>query len=234
MQKVLVIILFFLGVVHTGFGQNESIDSLRADFDKSYGLDVLLNNGRKYIPDNNQIIGHPFWKSDDSFTGNLNVKGRTFNDLKLKFNLYKQEFILIYSNLNGQSGQIILNSEAIDSVRTGTVLFVPNKNPEIKQKFVQQIHSGKLECFMGRYKELEFNRTGVNIGSIYTSERHSYYLIYNGEVHQFARKSSFLRIFDGIQRSSIRKYMSSNHFRIKNMNENELRKLIIYSEKTLN
>ncbi len=233
MYKLLFVVYFVFFLVYTGSAQIEPIDSLHADFDKAYGLDVLLNNGRKYYPDSNPVTGHPFWKSEDSFRGKLTIKGKTFFDQQLKFNLHKQEFLLIYLNLNGQEGQIILNSEVIDSVRTGTVLFVPNKNPEIEQNFIQLIHHGKLDCFIGWYKELKFNRIGVNIGYMYTSDRRKYYLVNNGVLYPFTGKSAFLRIFEGIQRSAIRKYMSSKRFRFKNMDENELRKLIIYSEKTV-
>jgi len=231
MYKFLFIIYIIFAVVSPTVGQVQPVDSLRSEYDKLYGLDVLLNNGKKYFPDSNPAIGHPFWKNEDSFLGELTLKGRTFYNQQLRFNSNKQEFLLSYYNLNRQKDQIILNSEVIDSVRIGKVLFVPNKNPKIKQRFVQQIYKGNLTCYTGWYKELDFNRTGVNTGYIYSRDKHSNYIIYKGTLNQFSRKSEFLRIFTGSQRVAIRKYLSSNHLRFKKLEETELRKLIIYCEK---
>lgn len=229
------ILLIFLisGFGQIVFGQSNPVDSLREDFDKSYGLDVLLNNGKKYFPESNPVTGYPFWKSEDSYFADITIKGKTFKNERIKFNSYKQEFVLFYTNLNGQNGQIILNSEAIDSIRMDDVLFIPNRYPDIKQKFIQQIYHGKLDCYIGWYKELQFNRTGVNIGYIYSKDSKTNYLVYKGVINPFSGKSSFLNIFSGYKRTLIRKHLSSMHLRLKKMNEVELRELVVYCEKTV-
>ncbi|HEY3388789.1 MAG TPA: hypothetical protein VGK38_04400 [Prolixibacteraceae bacterium] len=233
MRKTILFICIVFFVVRTSWGQNEPIDSLRADFDKLYGLDVLLTNGKKYFPDSNPVIGHPFWRSKDSFSADLTISGRTFKGQSIKYNLNKQEFLLLYTNYNGQQGQIILNTSAIDSVNTGMYRFVPSVFPEIKQQFVQLIHQGHLSCYIGWYKELKFNTLGPYAGYEYTKDFRTYYVLYNGRVYHFTNKSSFLRIFNQKERASIRKYISSNRFRFRKMNEYNLRKLIVYCDKTV-
>jgi hypothetical protein len=229
----IILILFFSGFGYIVFGQSNPVDSLREDFDKSYGLDVLLNNGRKYFPECNPVTGYPFWKSEDSYFADVTIKGKTFSNEKIKYNSYKQEFVLFFTNLNGQHGQIILNSEAIDSIRIGNVLLIPNRLPDIKQKFIQEIYKGKLILYIGWYKELQFNRTGVNVGYIYSKDNQVNYLVYNGVVHRFSGRSSFLHIFSGYKRALIRKYLTSNHIRFKRLDVNELKQLLIYCEKTV-
>jgi len=233
MRKTIFIICIVLLAVHSSWGQNGPIDSLRADFDKLYGLDVLLTNGKKYFPDNNPIIGHPFWQSKDSFLTDLSISGRTFKGQSIKYNLNKQEFLLFYTNYNGQQGQIILNSSAIDSVNSGMFKFIPSAFPEIKQQFVQVIHQGHLSCYVGWYKELKFNTLGPYAGFEYTKDHRMYYLVYNGKVHEFTTKSSFLRIFSPKERVNIRKYLSSNLFRFRKMSEISLIKLIAYCDETV-
>ncbi|MFY9151359.1 MAG: hypothetical protein WAO52_05030 [Prolixibacteraceae bacterium] len=206
---------------------------MRTEFDKLYGLDVLLNNGKKYFPDSNPVTGHPFWRSDKPFLADLTIHGKTFPNESLRYNIFKQEFVLLYTNLNGQKDQIILNSEGIDSVRIDDILIVPNTYPEIKQKFIQQIYNGQLISFVGWYKELQFNRTGVNIGYMYLKDNHVNYLIHQGVVHRFSGRSSFLSIFSGYKRALIRKYLSSKHIRFKKMETNDLKDLLRYCEKTV-
>lgn len=233
MRKTILLICVILFVVCTSWGQNEPIDSLRADFDKLYGLDVLLTNGKKYFPDSNPVIGHPFWRSMDPFLADLTIFGKTFKSQNIKYNLNKQEFLLLYTNYNGQQGQIILNTSVIDSVNTGMYKFIPNVFPEIKQKFVQLVHQGNITCYIGWYKELKFNTLGPYAGLEYTKDFRMSYLVYKGTVYHFTNKSSFLRIFNLKERVSIRKYISSNQFRFKKMDENSLRKLITYCDETV-
>jgi hypothetical protein len=233
MRKIILFIGVLLFIVPTSWGQNEPIDSLRADFDKLYGLDVLLTNGKKYFPDANPVIGYPFWRSKDPFLADLTISGKTFKDQSIKYNINKQEFLLFYSNYNGQQGQIILNTSAIDTVSTEMVKFVPSVFPEIKQQFVQLIHQGHLSCYIGWYKELKFNNFGSYASLEYSKDFHTNYLVYKGTVYKFSNKNSFLRIFNLKERVIIRNFISSNRFRFKKMDENNLRKLITYCDQTV-
>jgi len=234
-QRIILVICVILFISGKGYGQTLPVDSLRADFDKLYGLDVLLNNGKKYFPDKNPIIGHPFWRSKDPFLADLTLSGKTFNDQSLKYNLDKQEFILVYTNYNGQQGQIILNTSVIDSVTAPTFKFVPNKYPEIKHQFVQLIYQGRLSCYIGWYKELKISSiNGTKSGYQFSDEFHKYYLVYNEKVCRFSNKSSFLRIFNKTERVSIRKYFSANRFRFNGLDDHELRKLIVYCDEIFN
>lgn len=234
MQKFILFICVILFSVGKGDGQTLQVDSLRADFDKLYGLDVLLNNGKKYFPDKNPIVGHPFWRGMDTFLADVTISGRTFKNQSLKYNLDKQEFILVYTNFNGQQGQIILNALVIDSVNGRSFSFVPNKYPEIKQQFVQLIYHGRLSCYVGWYKELKISSiNGIKSGYQFSEDFHKNYLIYNGTVCKFSNKPSFLRIFNKTERISIRKYFSVNRFTFKSLDDDALRKLIIYCEEIL-
>jgi len=233
MQRIILIICVFLCIVGKGFGQTLLVDSLRSDFDKMYGLDILLNNGKKYFPDSNPVIGYPFWRSKIPFLSDITISGKTFKDQNLKYNLDKQEFILVYTNFNGQQGQIILNSSAIDSVSAGMYTFVPNKHLEIRQSFVQLIYQGHLSCYIAWYKELKCNTMGANAGYQYSNDCRKYYLAYNGAVNRFSTKSSFIRNFKLKERVSIRKYIFSNRLHFKNMDDNNLKKLISFCNETV-
>jgi hypothetical protein len=234
MQKIILFICVILFIASKVYGQTLPVDSLRADFDKLYGLDVLLNNGKKYFPDKNPIIGHPFWRSTDTFFADVTIYGRTFKDQSLKYNLDKQEFLLVYTNFNGQQGQIILNPLVIDSVNGRDFSFVTNKYPEIKQQFVQLIYQGRLSCYIGWYKELKIGSiNGTKSGYQFSDDFHKNYLVYNGTVHRFSNKSSFLRIFNKTERVSIRKYFSANRFIFKGLDDNKLKKLIAFCDEIL-
>lgn len=234
MHKNILVICLIIFLMGKGYGQSMSIDSLRADYDKLYGLDVLLNNGKKYFPDKNPIDGHAFWKSKDPFLADVTISGRTFKNQSIKYNLDKQEFLLIYTNFNGQQGQIILNTSVIDSVNGSSFSFVPNKYPEIKQPFVQLIYQGRLSCYIGWYKELKISSiNGVKSGYEFSDDFHKNYLVYNGTVYRFSNKSSFLRIFNKTERISIRRFISANRYIFRSLDDIKLKKLMAYCDKIL-
>jgi len=234
MQKIILFVCFVLCFAGKDFGQTLPVDSLRANFDKLYGLDVLLNNGKKYFPDKNSIIGHPFWRSPDTFIADVTISGRTFKNHSLKYNLDKQDFLLIFTNYNGQQGQIILNTSVIDSVKNHDFCIIPNTYPEIKQQFIQLIYQGRLSCYIAWYKELKISSiNGIKSGYVFSDDFHRNYLVYKGVVYRFGNKSSFLRIFSKTERVSIRKYFLTNRFSFKDLDDRKLNKLIAYCDEIL-
>jgi hypothetical protein len=233
MQKIILFIGLVLCFLQEGIGQNVAVDSLRNSYDQSYGLNTLLTNGKKYFPPDKPIRSHPFWKREEAFVGTITISGHTFTDQQLKYELNKQQFVLFYSNYNGQPGQIILNSLLIDSVRMENSLFIPNQNPEIHQPFVQLIRNGKLTCTIAWSKDFKLINTGQNAGYEYSQQHPLYHLNYKGSDYMFSNKSSFLRIFNQKERVFIRKYISSNHLKFNMMNDTNLRNLIIFCEQTL-
>ena len=204
MNKILLFISIVLCTTHTGLGQNLAVDSLRDEFDKVYGLDVLLNNGRKYFAENSSIIGHPFFRSSLPLVGDISIAGKMFHNQRLRYNVNKQEVILSYTNFNYQENQIVLNSVAVDSFVIGKDIFVLNKYSEISEKFIQLIYEGNLAYYLGWNKELQFNSTGSNVGYQFVDGQCRHYLVYKGAVHQFKNKSSFLNIFGADLRIQIK------------------------------
>jgi len=198
-----------------------------------YGLDVILTNGKKYFEENKIAKGHPFWGGDQSFPADLIISGRVFKNQQLKYNLHKQEFILVYSDYNNQPTQIILHTPLIDSVATNNGLFIQNHFPEIKQPFVSVVHQGNVSCCVGIGKDLLFSRMGVNTGYSYSKEYQKYYLILKGTAHQFSNKSSFIRIFPKNNRPAIRKYISMHRIKFGKMNEHMLKPLIAFCAETI-
>ena len=233
MIKFFLVFYIVLSVVHVGWAQNESIDSLYTKFDKLYGSDVLLNNGKKYFPETNSAKGHPFWGGQESFPADLTISGKTFPYQQLKYDLHKQEFLLFYTDLNGQKCQIILNTPFIDSVKTENSLFVRNQYPEIVQPFVRLVYRGNISCYVGLKKELDFTNIGVNTGYGYSKEIRTYYLIFNKVVYQFRNKSTFLKIFPSPKRAAIRTQISLNRLKFKKIDEAKLRQLIVFCDNTV-
>lgn len=233
MSKSALLGLFLFFIVRPGWGQTGQIDSLHSVYDQMYGLDVTLNNGKKYIPDAAPVKGHPFWGGDAFFEADLTISGKTFRNRQLKYNLSKQEFLLHYTDLNGQKCQIILNSPFIDSVKTSGGLFVRNSCPEIELPFVKRIYQGKLACCVGLRKKLEFAAIGVNTGYSYSKESRTYYLVRSQKAEQFTNKASFVKLFPAGNRATIREKIARLRLKFKKMDEKLLKQLVEFCDHTV-
>lgn len=220
-------------MIQTGWGQNGYVDSLRIEFDKLYGSDVILNNGKKYFPESTSAKGHPFWVGQEPFLADVTVLGKIFQNQKLKYNICTQKFLLIYSDLNGENYPVILNTPFLDSVRTEGVTFIHNSYQEIDQPFVQLIYKGKISCVASIKKDLDFNNIGVNTGYGYSREIREYYLIINDLAYQFNNKWSFLKNFSAAKRSVVRNQISIDKVKFKRIDDNKLKQLVEFCDHTL-
>lgn len=222
-----------LSIACVSRGQSDSIDSLRTEFDKLYGSDVILSNGRKYFPESISAKGHPFWRDQNAFTASVTVSGVKFPNQQLKYDIHKQKFILLHQGMSGQQSQILLNTTFIDSVRTENVLFVRNQYQDINQPFIQVIYKGNISCVVTLKKDLDFTNIGVNTGYGYSKEMKTYFLIINDSVYEFDNKSVFVKSFSPEKRAVIRNQISLLQLKFKKLNETKLRQLMEFCDRTI-
>ena len=214
------------------FGQSQKIDSVYQKFDRMYGLDPDLHNGKKFIPDA-PSSGNPFWGSEGSFCGDITLSGKTFKNQQLRYNISKQNFLLLYPESNGQKCQIVLNSALVDSVRSGKDLFVRNPCPETGSQFVKEIYRGRLHCFIVLEKKLELSQFGSNTGYSYSEETRTNFLLYKKQVRQFKREASFVRIFPKGKRAVIRNKISGLRIKFRKLDDGLLRQLVVFCDHTV-
>jgi len=213
-------------------GQNtDSALVYKLRYDSLYGMDPQLFNGIKYFPEHSLARGYPFWQDNQPMKADLVYSGRYYKNLKIKYNLYIQEFILEYADQFGGLQQLILNRSNIDSVFINNTLFIRNKYSDIKEYFLQVIHEDKISCYFTWKKEYRFNNTGVEVGHEYSDEMVTSYIVKNGRVYVFANNRSFLKIFPEDSRDSIREYMKDNRINVKKKMQADVKKLCVFCNK---
>jgi hypothetical protein len=232
MRKKISSFLLLASMTFTILAQSEQVDSLHAAFDQMYGLDMALYSGKKYSSEIHPIQGHPFWRNQDRFTADIVIEGVAYRNKQLKYNLYKQAFILYYKDYNELPHQIILNTETIDSVRGNSFLFVKNvSHPELNQPFLKVIYEGQIACYSAIKKELHFRTLGEVVGNEFSEELKEHYLIYGNKVYPFQKKRTFLQIFSKQEKRAIRKYIKSNGINFRDLSDEELKQLTAFVER---
>lgn len=218
---------FVLPVNSVCLGQSVKLTELHEDFDKAYGLNTHLYNGKKYYRENRDAIGHPFWIQEEAFSGSLSVSGRVYSDLQIKYELHKQIFILEYKEYSGAQQAIILNNQSIDSVMINERVFIKNPFGEIDNEFIQQVYPGKFSAYISHSKEFLFQNVGVQSGYKYSKEIKKPFIVINDNILAFGSRRSFLQIFPDQKRKEIKQYISSQRIRMKKLQDDQFRELII-------
>lgn len=228
-KSILLLMLVLTSLI--SHGQNGYIASLRSEYDRYYGLDVLLHNGVKFRMDYKLHNGHPFWGIDNPFNAELVIKGKSYKDRSLKYNIEKQEFILIYKDYFGAEQQIVLNNSAIDTVKAEDILFIKNKFDEIKQNFIQEIYKGDISCYSARFKYLRFKgEKAPKSGYEYSTENKFYFLVIDNIVNEFGNKRTFLKAFPKKTKPEIKRYLATGRIRFRNISDRDIKNLVSYCE----
>lgn len=231
MHRKTVLIYLFIFLSHFAFSQQSQVDSLKTEYDKKYGLDVLLFNGKKSDAYYKIHEGHPFWQKESSLRADLVIKDKKFYNREVNYNIEKQEFILNYENYYGAQKKLVINYSLLDSVFIGDKTFVRNNIPSLEQRYLQLIYKGKIQCYAEWYKPLEIKENvRSHSGLKYKKEFKHLYLIQKETIERINGNRSFLNAFPREYKAKIRKFMSVNDLRIKNISDENLKEILVFCE----
>ena len=220
-------ILFFLFFLETNqvFSQT---DSGKLEDNKIFQSELNIVNGEKWNY-HSKYKGHPFWRENTVFTGDVNYNGQLYENLNFKFNLVNQELIL-FQQVEGQNKIYELNRKFIDTFKInnsygdGRYQFVRRRiNGEAAKRFFQQVYTGESQCYIFHKKSVIEKIRGEYMG------RYTYHpVIYIKKNHAFAafdNNRSFLRLFDE-HKKVLRRYMRKNSLSIDAEKPDEIARIL--------
>ena len=229
------IICFFIIVAldfDVMFGQNTGLTLMyKLRYDSVYGTNPHIYQGIKYFPEHTLARGFPYWKDDKPLTADVVFSGKCYKDLKIKYNIYNQEFILEFSDKYGSLQQVVMNRMEIDSVLIDDVLFVRNRFSEIKTRFLQVIYEGNISCYLTWKKDYRFDNSGVDTGYEFSNAIVTCYIVREGKPYVFTNKRRFLKIFPSDKKNLIRKFIKNNKIKVKRKIQADMVRLCIYCDK---
>ncbi len=236
-NSILYILLWFFAVFSLCSSvvraQDCSAKEKRSFFDGKYGIENELYKGKIFYVDRSIFSGHPFLGDDTLSYCSILINGTKFVDQKIRYDIYSQNFVLTFVDPIGAQRQIVLNANQVDTVYIGGSVFIKNPVPAIRSDFVQLIHQGTISCYVAWQKEKEVKSTAQKSGYAYSKENPQRYIVYDSVLYRFKNKREFLSVFPSQKRNEIKKYLSSNHVRMKKVTTDQLEKLIGYIETVL-
>ena len=106
------------------FAQAQEVEKLYKQTEQIYSTDDLLVNGQIYIPTRPRAKGSPYFGEKEFVKGSVQIKGREFKDVLLRYNLEDQRLILRVAIESGKIITIVLNSKLIDYFIIGGQRFI--------------------------------------------------------------------------------------------------------------
>lgn len=221
MRSLLVIILF-------SFSVNLISQDAASDMDRVYGLDPLLHNGKKYayfLPQGTG--GNQFLFSPDYFTGEVTIKGKSFEGITLNYDIYNQRLLLQYANETGAINIIEISKAWLESFRLGNLDFKYLRFDN-GPCFYQVLGDGPLFILYYWRKDLKLDATYGAKNFTFTPPLKSKYVLIGDQLHPFRNKRSLISLFDPGLVPEIKNYMHENNIRIKNASDKTMTELISY------
>jgi hypothetical protein len=201
---------------------------LKEYFDRSYGSDYNLLNGKYYQMPYINAIGHPFFNSDQFRKGSLLVNGVYYDVVMIRYDLYNQSVVLMHIDYSGRMVQLELSTEFIDEFTLDGKLFRKMSFPETGIRFFQVVYTGEISCYLTWKKNLVFMSTSVTNPYTFTSQSRKVYLYVSGQLRFIKSVSSLIEIFGSQYKKEIRRYKRRHGINLRNVSDESLRQLIEY------
>jgi len=173
----------------------------------------ILYTGKVWRNLYNYIKGDQFLFSKDFLNGSITINGKTFKDLSINYDIYKDEIITPTNR-----GFILqLNKEVVDSFtiifRYKTYKFVNTQEDSLPGiiGFVNLLYKGKSELFIKYKKEIQLLAVDDKYDLFYRTYR--IYLLKDRIVYQISNKHDLLKVLNE-DKTQIKEFIKKNKSKI--------------------
>jgi hypothetical protein len=242
LNKILLFLLgaffAFLWIVQNSLSAQDSrvflkdSKDLLAYIEERYGADDLLMNGSIYVPLHSLAIGHPYFEVHDWVLSTLYVKRHRFDQVKLKYDIELDEFVLFILDKQERKNYLLLNRHYVDSVRMGKYVFVNADNiPGIPEKFgyLENVYDRQFYFFVTHHKDFKKEFSESKPHGEYSEQTSTRYILDDGRLTKVNSKKAFLSYFEPYK-SELKSYLRKNKIKYKKANSGQLYNLLIYCE----
>jgi hypothetical protein len=225
-------IFFFIGLLPVSVRAQTSADSTTNGV-KTYnstlnmyyaalGPQSRLYNGEEYIPNYAGVKGNPYFNNaTDWGTGNITYDGYQYKNVKIRYDLYKDEVII---PLYKSAIQIILLNNKMESFDLFGHHFIYIKNTPgivgaVPAGFYDELYGGKIQVLCKKSENLQQDHSLDNITS-YFLPTINYYVFKGNEYFVVNSKSEFLDAMKD-KKKDLQQFIKTNKIKFNNDNKEQ-------------
>ncbi len=210
------------------------LDSLHREFDRAYGLDPILYNGIKYFQNQSGVVGTAFLDTDYTSDCAVSINGKRYENLLIKYDVYKQVFVLNFLNFVGANEQIVLNLGNSDTLYLRGKVFIKNIYNSIKQPYVQILSHKDNTAYISYVKSYTYNGMGKAVGFEYSELDSRLFFLIKNNIVPIRNKKSFLYTLSINSKKEAQMFLRENRIKFRNIGEGDVKKLLTFLDYSRN
>jgi hypothetical protein len=195
--------------------------------DAAYGLDPLLYNGklyRYYVAPG--TIGTPFIYGNEFSRGWVKIRGVTFDNVLLNYDIYNQQLVYKYANPDGGINHLIISDAWLEAFHFFGSDFELHALPDTVRRIYRVLGQGPMRIMYYSLKELKIDTPLGATNLRFSSPIQTSWLYKDSTLLKFTNNRSFVRLFNEDKRPELKKFMRANRINVKKSDDSELRKLL--------
>lgn len=195
----------------------------------TYGSDPLLYNGKLYtffLPQNTG--GSQFYFGPQFETGSVTIRGVTFSNLLLNYDVFNQKLILKYRDKENVHKLLMISDAWLEKFSLRDIHFeLVNVQDTLKQ-ISQVMGTGSIRIFYFWEKRLGLDNFHGAKNHVFSSPIKEMNLSIDRQIKRYWNNKSFCILFDAERRDKVKKYLRENNVNVKKANDSVMTKVINY------
>lgn len=196
-----------------------------------YRSDDRLLNGKYYKPSHFFAEGHPYFMDNEWQNATLYIKGITYENVLLKYNI-EDDVIIIKAVYDGKIAKdILLHNKFIDSLAIGTHLFHNTANFEMSENigFAELIYKGGLTAYVKHSIQFKDELSERIKNGLYLDPKKRLYLSSDSLLYSISTKKDLFDFFPE-RKKDLKAFLRKNKIRFRKANTYQLVNLIRFCD----
>ena len=202
------ILLGLLACLAAGsFGQGTFPDLV----ERAFGPDQELVNGIQFSNHYGRIEGHPYLFDGQFHTGSLEINGKLYNGVRVRYNLYTQRPEVEYITVDGFMNQLMAVPERVARFNVKGTHFERLELGTGNPAYYQVIQVNADTCYVAWSKNMG-SSTGSVSGSRFNSPEVSFILNVNRERLVFHNRKTLVNSYPTHSRKALKRLIKESGF----------------------
>jgi hypothetical protein len=202
--------------------------------DRAYGQDQELVNGKQYYNHHPKSLGNPYLLDGFVHQGSVNIRGVTYFNVWLRYDIYNQQVEVEYTTMGGADNQVVLVNDRLKEFRIAQYVF-RNLSIRGEEKHIYQvIGTERMICYISWEKKLIPRVGDANFTEQYTPPKRNYLLELDGETHEFQSKRDFVKLVPEDHKKAIKRLVRGNNMQFRTASPEQLNLFLMAVSRLLN
>jgi hypothetical protein len=197
--------------------------------DQVYGSDPLLINGRYYSFFPPLSTGGSQFFADPQFeVGSATIRGVTYTDLILNYDIYNQQLLLNYKNKTGAANLIIVSDAWLEKFSLKGIDFEMITIQDTLKRIFQVLGTGANRILYYWKKDLKLDSFYGAKNYTFSFARKEMNMLSGNQIFKYWNNKSFYFLFDPEKRIAVKEYIRRRKISVRKAIDQTMTELITY------